>query len=169
MDEAVEMVVTGTKYQNYQTIICMLFSGINGVFFYMIPFLFKNPALLNNSQVNNENVTNIHNYTLEEMCLSNNIHTYIDNKSSFNNYSLIHKLFCKDNTFLFEIIIFLYYSGKGINSIILGYLSDKYGRLIILLFGPILTAFSFIFLFFGINNLFLLILGTLLIGACSYF
>ena len=170
MDEAVEMVVTGTKYQNYQTIICMLFSGINGVFFYMIPFLFKNPTLHNNSQINNnKNITNIHNYTLEKMCASNNIDTYIDNKSSLNNYSLIHKLFYNDNTFLFEVIIFLYYLGKGISSIILGYFTDKYGRLIILLYGPILTAFSFTFLFLGINNSFLLILGCVLIGTCSYF
>ena len=163
------MIVTGTKYQNFQAIICIFFSGINSVFFYLIPFLFKNPTLLKNFQINNSNVTNIKNYTLEEICISDIINNYIDYKSSLNNYSLIHKLFCSDNEFLFQVIISLYYISKGINSIIFGYFSDKYGRLILLSYGPLLTIISFIFLFLGINNSFLLILGCILIGACSYF
>ena len=31
MDEAVEIVITGTNYQNYQTIITIFFTGLNGL------------------------------------------------------------------------------------------------------------------------------------------
>ena len=170
MDEAVEMIVTGTKYQNYQTIVCIFFSGINSLFFYLMPFLFKNPILLNDSPMdNNNNITNTKNYTLEEICKFDNINDYLDNKSSLNNYSLIFNLFCNDNIILFQSIIIIYYIGKAVNSIILGYFTDKYGRLIILLYGPILTTVSFILLFLGIYNSISLIIGCFIIGACSYF
>ena len=78
MDEAVEMVITGTKYQNYQTIIAILFSGLNSLFFYLIPFLFKKPILYDHNQKNNNNINYERNYTLEEICNSDNINSYID-------------------------------------------------------------------------------------------
>jgi OCT family organic cation transporter-like MFS transporter 4/5 len=173
MDEAVETVITGTKYQNIQTIIAIIFSGLNSLFFYLIPFLFKQPILFNNNKStsikNNTNSTSINNYTLDEICSSNNINSFIDYDNSFNNYSLILKLFCNNNIFEFEIIIFIYYISKGINSIVLGYFTDKFGRFFILFYGSVLTIVSFIFLFLGINNYFFLFLGSILIGACSYF
>jgi MFS family permease len=160
MDEAVETVITGTKYQNIQTIIAIIFSGLNSLFFYLIPFLFKQPILFNNNKStsikNNTNSTSINNYTLDEICSSNNINSFIDYDNSFNNYSLILKLFCNNNIFEFEIIIFIYYISKGINSILLGYFTDKFGRFFILFYGSVLTIVSFIFLFLGINNYFFL-------------
>ena len=171
MDEAVEIVVTGTNYQNYQTIIAIFFSGLNSFFFYLIPFLFKKPTLYNDidKDINNPNSTINKNYTLDEICSSENINTYIDYSHSYNNYSLIFKLFCSDNILIFQIIIFVYFVGKVISSIILGYCTDKYGRLLILNYGALLTLFSFIFLFLGIYSYYFLILGCILIGACSYF
>ena len=167
MDEAVEIVITGTNYQNYQTIITIFFSGLNGLFFYLIPFLFKHPTLYKNNP-NAQNATN-NNYTREEICTSENINSFIDYNNSINNYSLIFNLFCEKNCIIFGVIIFFYYVGKGTSSIILGYYTDKYGRLLILTYGPLLTIVSFVFLFLGIYNYYFLILGCILIGACSYF
>ena len=172
MDEAVETIITGTKYQNYQTLIAIFFSGLNSVFFYLIPFLFKQPMLYNSKQSNNTNIINStsnQNYTLDEICASNNINSYIDYNNSFYNYSLILKLFCNNNIFEFEIIIFTYYVSKGVNSILLGYFTDKYGRFFMLFYGSILTVISFVFLLLGIYSYFFLFLGSILIGACSYF
>ena len=167
MDEAVEIVITGTNYQNYQTIITIFFSGLNGLFFYLIPFLFKYPTLYKNSP-SAQNATN-NNYTIEEICTSENINSFIDYDNSINNYSLVFNLFCEKNCIIFGVIIFFYYVGKGTSSIILGYYTDKYGRLLILTYGPLLTIVSFVFLFLGIYNYYFLILGCILIGACSYF
>ena len=177
MDEAVETVITGTKYQNIQTIISIIFSGLNSLFFYLIPFLFKQPVLytINNNKINqNKSVSNTNstlskNYTLDEICSSGNINSFIDYDNSFNNYSLNLKLFCNNNILEFEIIIFVYYISKVINSILFGYFTDKFGRIFILFYGSILTIISFIFLFLGINNYFFLFIGSILIGACSYF
>lgn len=167
MDEAVEIVITGTNYQNYQTIITIFFSGLNGLFFYLIPFLFKHPTLYKNSP-SAQNATN-NNYTIEEICTSENINSFIDYDNSISNYSLVFNLFCEKNCIIFGVIIFFYYVGKGTSSIILGYYTDKYGRLLILTYGPLLTIVSFVFLFLGIYNYYFLILGCILIGACSYF
>ena len=167
MDEAVEIVITGTNYQNYQTIITIFFSGLNDLFFYLIPFLFKHPTLYKNSP-SAQNATN-NNYTIEEICTSENINSFIDYDNSINNYSLVFNLFCEKNCIIFGVIIFFYYVGKGTSSIILGYYTDKYGRLLILTYGPLLTIVSFVFLFLGIYNYYFLILGCILIGACSYF
>ena len=167
MDEAVEIVITGTNYQNYQTIITIFFSGLNGLFFYLMPFLFKHPTLYKKNE-NAQNITN-KNYTLEEICASENINSFINYDNSINNYSLIFNLFCENNFLIFGVIIFFYYVGKGTSSIILGYYTDKYGRLLILSYGPLLTIISFVFLFLGIYNYYFLILGCILIGACSYF
>lgn len=164
MDEAVEMIVTGTKYQNYQTIIAIFFSGLNGLFFYLLPFLFKKPVFQNEHKIFN-NSTNS-DYTLEEKCEIENIN--IDFDKTINNYSLIYNLFCDNNTYLFQIIIIVYYIGKGANSIFLGYYTDKYGRFLFLFYGPLLTALSFIFLYLGIYNIYFLIFGCILIGSCSY-
>ena len=161
MDEAVEIVITGTNYQNYQTIIAIFFSGLNGLFFYLMPTLYK-------KNENAQNITN-NNYTLEEICASESINSFINYENSLNNYSLIFNLFCEKNALIFGVIIFFYYVGKGTSSIILGYYTDKYGRLLILSYGPLLTIISFIFLFLGIYNYYFLILGCILIGASSYF
>lgn len=170
MDEAVEMVVTGTKYQNYQTLIAILFTGLNSLFFYLIPFLFKKPTLYNNNQNMNNNINNEYtNYTLKEICDSDNINSYIDYNKSINNYFLLLRLFCNDNLSLFQMLIIFYFTSKGIGSILLGYYTDKYGRLTILFYGSVLSIVSFIFLFLGIYNYFFLILGCILIGICSYF
>ena len=167
MDEAVETVITGTKYQNYQTIICICFSGLNSVFFYLIPFLFKNPILLKNPKNINNNINK--NYTLVEICRFNEINSYIDFDNSINNYSISHRLFCDYNIYSFQIIIFVYYIGKIFSSVFLGYYTDKYGRLLIISYGAIFTIVSFILLLLGIFNDFFLILGCISIGACSYF
>jgi len=169
MDEAVEMVITGTNYQNYQTIIAILFSGLNSLFFYLIPFLFKKPTLYDHNQKNNNNINYERNYTLEEICNSDNINSYIDYDNSINNYIILLKLFCNNNYVLFQIIIIFYYISKAIGSIILGYYTDKYGRLLLLFYGSILTIISFIFLFLGIYNYYFLLVGCILIGSCSYF
>ena len=165
MDEAVETVITGTKYQNIQTIISICFSGLNSLFFYLIPFLFKNPILLKN--INNNNINK--NYTLEEICEFNDTNSYIDYDKSINNYSTSHRLFCHNNINLFHFIIFVYYIGKIFCSVFLGYYTDKCGRLLILSYGAILTIISFILLLLGIISDFFLILGSICIGACSYF
>ena len=166
MDEAVEIVVTGTKYQNYQTLITIFFSGLNGLFFYLFPFLFKKPVL-NNEEKNFNNSTNYNNNTLEEIYQNNYIN--IDYDNSLNNYSFIFNLFCNNNKYLFQIMILFYYIGKGANSILLGYFTDKYGRLFILFYGSLLTTLSFILLYLGIYNIYFLIIGCILIGSCSYF
>ena len=170
MDEAVEMVVTGTKYQNYQTIISIFFSGLNGLYFYLIPFLFKKPILSKNPQnINNKMNYTLNNYTLSDICTLDEINSLIDYNNSINNYSLLYRFFCKDNILLFQIIIIIYYVGKVVSSILLGYYTDKYGRLLILSYGPILTIISFTFLLAGLYNYYFLIIGCILIGACSYF
>lgn len=152
MDEAVEMVVTGTKYQNYQTIISIFFSGLNGLYFYLIPFLFKKPILSKNPQnINNKMNYTLNNYTLSDICTLDEINSLIDYKNSINNYSLLYRFFCKDNILLFQIIIIVYYVGKVASSILLGYYTDKYGRLLILSYGPILanTSYNFFYFFIG--------------------
>ena len=83
MDEAVEIIITGTKLQNIQTILSFIISGTNSFFFYFVPFLFKNPSI-NNNYVINKNETKL-NYSLEELCSSNDIYKYID-KNSIKNY-----------------------------------------------------------------------------------
>ena len=101
MDEAIEIIISGTKFQNIQSILTFFISGINSFFFYIIPFLFKIPELNNASQIYN-NETN-QNYTLEYYCEMNfdNIYTYIDKKNSINNYSFIYQLFCDKNIIIF--------------------------------------------------------------------
>ena len=170
MDEAIETVITGTKYQNFQTIISICFSGLNSLFFYLIPFLFKKPTLYNYIHKLNNNLNyEVKNYTLEEICASDNINSYIDYDNSINNYLISLSLFCNHNLILFQILIIVYYTSKGVGSILLGYFTDKYGRLSILFYGSLLTIISFIFLLIGIYNYFFLLLGCILIGSCSYF
>ena len=168
MDEAAEIIITGTKIQNIQSIIIFLISGVNTFFFYIIPLLFKNPELNNSFQVNN-NETNKNN-TLEYFCETNynDIYQYIDENHSINNYSFIYKLFCDKNIFNIRILISYYYLSKGISSIIIGYLTDKFGRIYILFTFSILSIITFFCLFLSLFYYYLVFISFILIGACSY-
>ena len=97
MDEAVELIITGTKYQNYQSIISIFFSGLNSLFFFLNFFLFKEPM------TNNKNSK-----SLEEICSYNNITHYIDADKSINNYSIQFKFFCNENKFLVKVFFLSY-------------------------------------------------------------
>ena len=154
MDEAVEIIITGTKLQNIQTILSFFISGINSFFYYIISVLFKKPTLNDNSQVYNnktENDTSDH--------LNNNI--YIDAKILVNSYQLFN-----ENDI--HIFIFLYYFCKGIISIIFGFLTDKFGRKLILYYCSILSIISSVFLFLSLFNYFFLYISFISLGACSY-
>ena len=166
MDEAVEIIITGTKLQNIQTILSFIISGTNSFFFYFVPFLFKNPSI-NNNYVINKNETKL-NYSLEELCNSNDIYKYIDN-NSIKNYSFIYQLFC-DNNILFNIHIltFLYYFSKGISSIFLGFLTDKLGRKFILFFCSIITIIASFCMFLSLYNYFFIFITIILVGIISY-
>ena len=168
MDEAAEIIITGTKIQNIQSIIIFLISGVNTFFFYIIPLLFKNPELNNSFQVNN-NETNKNN-TLEYFCETNynDIYQYIDENHSINNYSFIYKLFCDTNIFNIRILISYYYLSKGISSIIIGYLTDKFGRIYILFTFSILSIITFFCLFLSLSYYYFVFISFILIGACSY-
>ena len=110
MDEAVELVMNGSKIQNIQALLSLFISGLNSFFFYIIPFLLNSPILNDKFQINNISHTN---NTLEEFCYNENskdINKYID----INNYSSIYKLFCEENSFKIQILIFLYFLFKGI-------------------------------------------------------
>ena len=168
MDEAVEIIITGTKLQNFQTILSIFISGTNNFFFFVIPFLFKNPSLDNNFQKNN-NITN-NNFTLEGLCEISykDIYKYIDNSISIYNYSVIYKLFCDDNTFKIQILMFLYFFIKGISSILFGFFTDKFGRKAILFYCSILTIITSFCMFLSLYNYFFLILTFILTGISSY-
>ena len=63
MDEAVEIIITGTKLQNIQTILSFFISGTNSFFYYIISVLFKKPTSNDNYQVyNNETKNNTSDY-----------------------------------------------------------------------------------------------------------
>ena len=108
MDEAVEMIITNTKLQNIQTILSFFISGTNNFFFYIIPFLFKAPSILN------ENIT-------KNFCEENNnnnntdINDYINKNISIKNYAIIYQLFCDENKYKIQLLIFLYFLIKGIS------------------------------------------------------
>ena len=167
MDEAVEIIITGTKLQNFQTILSIFISGINNYFFYIIPFLFNSPSL-------NHNYTIINNTkekpTLQEFCGNNGseIYEYLDNKISIENYSVIYQLFCEDNISKIQILIVLFYFSKGISSVFLGFLTDKFGRKIILYYCSILTIITSFCFFLSLYNYYFLVLTFILIGICSY-
>ena len=167
MDEAVEIIITGTKLQNFQTILSIFISGINNYFFYIIPFLFNSPSL-------NHNYTIINNTkekpTLQEFCGNNGseIYEYLDNKISIENYSVIYQLFCEDNISKIQILIVLFYFSKGISSVFLGFLTDKFGRKIILYYCSILTIITSFCIFLSLYNYYFLLLTFILFGICSY-
>ena len=167
MDEAVEMITTGTKLQNLQTILSIFISGINSYFFYIIPFLFNSPSLNYDYKINNKTKEE---HTLEELCGNNNneIYNYIDKKISIKNYSFIYQLFCEDNIIKIQILIVLYYLSKGISSVALGFLTDKLGRKIILYYCSILTIITSFCMFLSLYNYYFLLLTFILIGICSY-
>jgi len=158
MDEAVEIIITGTKLQNIQTILSFIISGTNSFFYYIISVLFKKPTLNDNYQVyNNETKNNTSDYLSN--IKSNNI--YIDENILINNY----QMFNEDDIHIF---IFLYYFSKGIISFIFGFLTDKFGRKLILYYCSILSIISSIFLFLSLYNYFFLYISFILLGACSY-
>ena len=167
MDEAVEIIITGSKLQNTQTILSFFISGINNFFFYLIPYLLQSPSLSNNLHLTN--ITNNNNYTLEEFCKpesnnNNEISKYID----INNYSTIYKLFCEENSFQIQVLIFLYFFSKGISSFFFGYFTDKFGRKFIFSYCSILSIISSFFMFLSLYNYYCLIIAFILLGACSF-
>ena len=165
MDEAVEIITSGTKLQNIQTILSFFISGINNFFFYTIPFLLENPSIFYNN--NNKTEEKI---IYENICGNNSveINQNINEKNYIINYSIIYELLCEDNIYNIQILAFLYYVSKGIGSFILGFLTDKFGRKIILFFGSILTIINFICLYLSLYNYYFLFISFILIGICSY-
>ena len=164
MDEAVEIITSGTKLQNIQTILSFFISGINNFFFYTIPFLLENPSIFYNNNKTEEKII------YENICGNNNveINQNINEKNYIINYSIIYGLLCEDNIYNIQILAFLYYVSKGIGSFILGFLTDKFGRKIILFFGSILTIINFICLYLSLYNYYFLFISFILIGICSY-
>ena len=162
MDEAVEMIITNTKLQNIQTMLSFFISGTNNFFFYIIPFLFKAPSILN------ENIT-------KNFCEENNnnnntdINDYINKKISIKNCAIIYQLFCDENKYKIQVLIFLYFLIKGISSMFFGYLIDKIGRKIILFYLSIISIFSFFCLFLSLFSYYFLIISFILLGLCSFF
>ena len=168
MDEAIEIIISGTKFQNIQSILTFFISGINSFFFYIIPILFKIPELNNTFQIYNNEANK--NYTLEYYCEMNfdDIYEYIDKKNSIHNYSFIYQLFCDKNLLIIRILIFLYYFSKGISSIFFGYLTDKLGRIYILFLFSVLSIITFFCLFLSLFNYYFVFIAFILIGVCSY-
>ena len=168
MDEAVEIIISGTKRQNIQGILNFLISGVNSFFFYIIPLLFKIPELNNTFQIYDSEKNR--NYTLEYYCEINydNIYQYIDEKNSIKNYSFIYQLFCNKNEFMIRILIFFYYFTKGFSSIIFGFLTDKLGRIYILVLFSILSIITFVCLLLSLFYYYFVFISFILIGVCSY-
>ena len=163
MDEAVEIITSSTKLQYYQTIISFFISGINNFFFYTIPFIFENPTLLNNNKTEEKII-------FENICGNNTdeINQYINKKNSITNYSIIYGLFCEDNMYKIQILISLYFISKGVGAFYLGFLTDKFGRKIVLFFCSILTIVTFLCLYLSLFNYYFLFISFILIGICSY-
>ena len=168
MDEAVEIIISGTKRQNIQGILNFLISGVNSFFFYIIPLLFKTPELNNTFQIYDSETNR--NYTLEYYCEINydDIYQYIDEKNSIKNYSFIYQLFCNKNEFMIRILIFFYYFSKGFSSIIFGFLTDKLGRIYILVLFSILSIITFVCLLLSLFYYYFVFISFILIGVCSY-
>ena len=168
MDEAVEIIISGTKFQNIQSLLTFFISGINSFFFYIIPILFKKPELNNSSQIYNNEANK--NYALEYYCEKNfdDIYEHIDNKNSIHNYSFMYQLFCDKNILTIRILIFLYFFSKGISSIFFGYLTDKLGRIYILFLFSVLSIITFFCLFLSLFSYCFVFIAFILIGACSY-